>query len=175
MLNRTCPSLPGIDNPTSQNQFPIINTLLSIPFSLLHTLPHLAGIVPISTHQQQLITMGAKITRLWWWDPSPDMIKNSWEICIQNVVAKQHDDTQKAKPDPIHHQSHGDTTFLTMQPTITYCTHTHTLLATISTRTHAPLTLPQARFYLAGFPGTATGYFSHPGMKVQQKWRMCSM
>jgi hypothetical protein len=51
-------------------------------------------------------------------------IENLWEICIQNVVAKQHDDTQKAKPDPIHHQSHGDNTFLTMQPTITYCTHT---------------------------------------------------
>ncbi|KAF8333696.1 hypothetical protein F5887DRAFT_1259663 [Amanita rubescens] len=120
-FHRDC---PGIDNPTSQTAFPIINTLLSIPFSLLHNLPRLAGIVPISFYQQQLITMGSEIVSLWWWDPPPDLIKKSEEIRLQKNAANQYDSTRGAKPYPINHQSRDGTTFLTKQPIITYGTPT---------------------------------------------------
>ncbi|KAF8334439.1 hypothetical protein F5887DRAFT_1273589 [Amanita rubescens] len=113
---------PGIDDPTSQRPFPIIDTLLSIPFSLLHNLPRLVAIVPISVYQQQLITMGSEIVRLWWWDPPPDLIEKSEKIRLQKNAQNQHDGTRSAKPYPIHHQSRNGTTFLTKQPIITYGT-----------------------------------------------------
>jgi hypothetical protein len=102
---------PGIDDPTCRKPFPIIETLLSIPFSLLHNLPRLAAIVPISVYQQQLITMGSEIISLWWWDPSPDLIKNLEKICLWKNASNQHDSTRNAEPDPIHHQSRSGTTF----------------------------------------------------------------
>jgi len=111
---------PGISNLASEQNFPIINTLLSIPHSLLHTLPRLAGIVPLSMFQEQLIIMGTEISRLWWWDPSPEMKNKLEEIRLRNIAANQHDDTRTAKPNSIHHSSRSGTTFLTMQPVITY-------------------------------------------------------
>ena len=96
---------PGIDNPYSQNHFPIIDTLLSIPFSLIHNLPRLGGIVPLSLYQQQLITMGHEIIRLWWWDPSPDEIKE------YEGIANQHDGPRSIPPLPIHHPSRSGTKF----------------------------------------------------------------
>jgi hypothetical protein len=104
--------------PTSQKTFPTIDTLLSIPFSLLHTLPRLAGAVPIS-HYQQLVAMGAEISRLWWWDPPPDMIRGSDKI-LQNVIGNRQDNARQAKPDPIHHPSSLNTTFVPTQPITTY-------------------------------------------------------
>lgn len=115
---------PGIDDPTSQNHFPIIDTLLSIPFSLLHNLPPLSALLPPHTYQQQLVAMSAHITHLWWWDPSPEMIARSLEIRDQNFAENQQDDTPNAKPHPIHHQSRTTTTFLTMQPTFMFGSHT---------------------------------------------------
>jgi hypothetical protein len=113
---------PG--NPTSQTRFPIIDTLLSIPFSLLHNFPRLAAISPFDTHQQQLIAMGSEIMRLWWWDPSPARIKRSREIWNQNVAASQYNSTPNPKPHPIHHLSRRSTTFSMKQPTITFDVHT---------------------------------------------------
>ena len=120
-LNVDC---PGIDDPASQNVFPVIETLLSIPFSLLHTLPRLIAMVPLSRYQHQLITMGLEITRLWWWDPSPDMIRKSEEIRAQKIAAKRYGSTRKAKPHPIHHPSRINITFTTKQPIITFGTPT---------------------------------------------------
>ncbi|KAM6499398.1 hypothetical protein JOM56_004906 [Amanita muscaria] len=85
---------PGIDDPTSRNPFPVIDTLLSIPFSLLHNLPRLAAIVPISVYQQQLITMGSEIAHLWWWDPPPDLIEKSEKIRLQKNAQNQYDGTR---------------------------------------------------------------------------------
>jgi hypothetical protein len=109
---------PGFDNPTSLKHFPVINTLLSIPFSLLHNLPRMAGIAPISAHQRQLVAMGAEIVALWWWDPSPDMIENAAKIRLQNSILNQHNETRNPKPDHIHHPSRRNTTFSTKQPLI---------------------------------------------------------
>ncbi|KAI0275731.1 hypothetical protein BC826DRAFT_1114315 [Russula brevipes] len=61
---------PGV-HPPSDNAFPIVQTLLSIPFSLLHTVPRLSAIVPRSQYQHELIAMGEDILFLWSWDPSP--------------------------------------------------------------------------------------------------------
>lgn len=59
---------PGVDV-NSQRPFPIIKTLLSIPFSILHNLPRLGGMAPHSEHQYALFMMAAKIVQMWWWDP----------------------------------------------------------------------------------------------------------
>ncbi|KAF8334436.1 hypothetical protein F5887DRAFT_1139377 [Amanita rubescens] len=107
---------PGIDDPTSRKPFPIIDTLLSIPFSLLHYLPRLAAIVPTSVYQRQLVTMGLEIVSLWWWDPPPDLIEKSEKIRLQKNAQNQCDGTRSAKPYPIHHQSRNGTPFLTKQP-----------------------------------------------------------
>ena len=105
---------PGFDNPTSLKH----NTLLSIPFSLLHNLPRLAGIAPISAHQRQLVAMGAEIVALWWWDPSLDVIENSAKIRLQNNALNQHNATRNPKPDHIHHPSRRNATFSMKQPVI---------------------------------------------------------
>jgi len=110
---------PGIDDPTSQNHFPIIDTLLSIPFSLLHNYPRLVNL-PFNSHREQLCAMSSQIIYLWWWDPSREMIARSLEIQNQNFAQ---DDTLNAKPLPIHHQSRRSTTFLTMQPAIIFDLH----------------------------------------------------
>jgi len=51
--------------------------------------------------------MGHEISRLWWWDPTPDMIKELKKI------ANQHDGPPRPKPHPIHHPSRDGTTFST--------------------------------------------------------------
>ncbi|KAI0300276.1 hypothetical protein BC826DRAFT_992413 [Russula brevipes] len=61
---------PGV-YPPSDNAFPIIRTLLSIPFSLLHTVPRLSAMLPQTQYQHELIAMGGEILFLWSWDPSP--------------------------------------------------------------------------------------------------------
>jgi hypothetical protein len=75
-------------------------------------------------YQQQLITMGAEISRLWWWDPSPDMIEQSEEIRLQKNLPNWDDVTRNPQPYPIGHQSRDDTTFATKQPIVTYGTPT---------------------------------------------------
>lgn len=58
-----CPGIP------SDDPFPIIRTLLSLPFSLLHTTPRLASMLPRTEYQHNVLTMGLAIIRLWFWDP----------------------------------------------------------------------------------------------------------
>jgi len=54
---------PGVE-PYSAHQFPLINTLLSIPFSLLHTLPRLTSMAPSSKYHGDLVVMGREILSL---------------------------------------------------------------------------------------------------------------
>jgi hypothetical protein len=62
---------PGVE-PYSSNQFPPVNTLLSIPFSLLHNLPRLTSMASSSKYHSDLVTMGQEIVSLWYWDPLPN-------------------------------------------------------------------------------------------------------
>jgi hypothetical protein len=110
---------PGIYNSTSFQNFPVINTLLSIPFSLLHNLPRLCGIFPSSNYQKQLIAMGSEIIALWLWDPSPSMIREMEATQKQNWASDLQNDNKVPKPPPIHHPSRKDTTF--------FNTHLHSL------------------------------------------------
>ena len=103
---------PGIYNSTSFHNFPVINTLLSIPFSLLHNLPRLCGISPLSNYQKQLIAMGSETIALWLWDPSPSMIREMEVTQKQNWALNLQNDNKVPKPHPIHHPSCKDTTFL---------------------------------------------------------------
>ena len=111
---------PGIYNSTSFHNFPVINTLLSIPFSLLHNLPRLCGISPLSNYQKQLIAMGSETIALWLWDPSPSMIREMEATQKQNWALDLQNDNKVPKPHPIHHLSCKDTTFL-------FNTHLHSL------------------------------------------------
>jgi hypothetical protein len=110
---------PGIDT-GSRQPFPVITTLLSIPFSLLHTLPRLSGFTKISPYQNNLIIMATKISELWFWDPSQDMIKDSLDICIRDTAAGRHVSTRNASPFHINHPSHSGIKYSTMQPSITF-------------------------------------------------------
>jgi len=89
---------PGIDDPTSARPFPVISTLLSIPFSLLHTTPRLAALLPLSTYQTELLAMAVEIIRLWWWDPSPQMLEQNRITRSLNIAANRQNDGQSAKP-----------------------------------------------------------------------------
>jgi hypothetical protein len=106
---------PGIDNPAGQ--FPIIDTLLSVPFSLLHCLPRLASLLSPTAHQQQLIVMGYEIMKLWWWEPTPELKEQSRRIRI--TVKK------KTQPNPPPKPIHLITaTFATIKPIIAFGTST---------------------------------------------------
>jgi len=72
---------PGSDNPASQNNFPIVKTILSVPFSLIHNLPRLCAIMTYTPFQQQLIVKSLEIMYLWWWDPSLDEIRDPEGCC----------------------------------------------------------------------------------------------
>jgi len=111
---------PGIDDPTSAQCFPVIPTLLSIPFSLLNTTPRLAALLPLSTYQTELLAMAFEIIRLWWWDPSPQMLEESRATRRLNIATDRQNDGQSAKPLPIHDPSRTTTTFATMQPTTAF-------------------------------------------------------
>jgi hypothetical protein len=100
--SRDCPGI----RPPSDNPFPIIRTLLSIPFSLLHTLPRLTAIVPRSQYQHELIVMGEEIIYLWSWHPSPE------QPIVQGNVHRM--------PQPIPIRDRQDTTFDTMRPHSTF-------------------------------------------------------
>jgi hypothetical protein len=104
---------PGVDNTTNLNHFPIINTLLSIPFSLLHTLPRLAAMRPMSLHQIKLMAMAGLIVNLWDWDPSGNTVHESVKIRFQKTAANQYEPTRNPKPYNITHPSRNDTTFQT--------------------------------------------------------------
>jgi hypothetical protein len=70
---------PGIDPPHA-NPFPVILTLLSIPFSVLYNLPRLSGLVTSSPFRCDLANMALEIVSLWAWDPAPVPVKTSRSI-----------------------------------------------------------------------------------------------
>ncbi|KAJ7276635.1 hypothetical protein C8J57DRAFT_1309898, partial [Mycena rebaudengoi] len=49
--------------------WPVIPTLLSIPFALLHQVPRLASMAPLTAYQSNLLRVAQDIIRLWSWDP----------------------------------------------------------------------------------------------------------
>ena len=63
-----CPGIP------SENPFPVLNTLLSLPFSLLHTVPRLAAMLPRTKYQNDVLRMGLTIIDLWFWDPPASLV-----------------------------------------------------------------------------------------------------
>jgi len=95
---------PGIDV-NSQRPFPIIKTLLSIPFSILFNLPRLGAMTPHSEHQYALFMMAAKIVQMWWWDPP-----NIAPLTPVNAPAIH------TKPHPIKHPSRLNITFKMIEP-----------------------------------------------------------
>lgn len=107
-----------------KNPFPIIDTLLSIPFSLIHNIPRLTAIAPLSIYQQQLATMGLEIISEWWWDPPPDLINESEKICLEKTAINQRVGPRSPKPHPIHHQSRNGTTFSMEQIIVPHGTQT---------------------------------------------------
>jgi len=94
---------PGID-PTHTHPFPVIETLLSIPFSLLHNLPRLSALVTSSRFRRDLVTMAVEIVSLWAWDPEP-----------LNVPITATNPQRTAMPPPIYDDSRT-ATFTSMRP-----------------------------------------------------------
>jgi len=128
---------PGIDNPA--DQFPVIDTLLSIPFSLIHTLPRLTGLVPPTIHQQQLVTMGYEIVRLWWWDPPRDVIESSKGI--RPTLPTCNNEKRRPQPQPIHLIS---ATWSTTKPIIKVGTFVAQLSSSDPHQVPRPIDLPSA-------------------------------
>ncbi|KAK2462053.1 hypothetical protein APHAL10511_006516 [Amanita phalloides] len=115
---------PGV-YPSTENPFPEIDTLLSIPFSLLHTLPRLSSMVPRSEYQRDLILMAEHIVTLWSRDPPPKELDqaiatSSCGACVERT----------APPHPVNHPSRQQTTFVTMQPRTTFGASPSTHLVT---------------------------------------------
>jgi hypothetical protein len=107
---RHCPGDAGV-HPRSNNPFPTIRTLLSIPFSLLHTVPRLSAIVPRSRYQHELIAMGKEIIFLWSWDPSPLEVEQLTIRTAQN---------RTRTPQPISIHDRQNITFNAMRPHVTF-------------------------------------------------------
>lgn len=104
---------PGV-HPPSNNAFPAIRTLLSIPFSLLHALPRLSAIVPRSQYQHELIAMGEEIVFLWSWDPSPG------EVALLPIRASRNNTRAVRSSQPIPIRDRNNVTFDTMRPHVTF-------------------------------------------------------
>jgi len=104
---------PGV-HPHSDNAFPSIRTLLSIPFSLLHTVPRLSAILPRSQYQHELISMAEEIIFLWSWDPSPA------EVELLTAGAAQDDSWTVRTPKPIPIRDRQNVTFDAMRPRVTF-------------------------------------------------------
>lgn len=92
----TAADCPGV-HPNSTNPFPEINTLLSIPFSVLHNFLRLASFILLSQYQADLIAMSLLIMSLWCWDPSPQ------ELAEYKATAKAA--PPLPRPPSIHHPS----------------------------------------------------------------------
>jgi hypothetical protein len=113
-VNRTynASDCPGID-PPSDSPLPIIRTLLSIPFTLLHNVPRLSGMVPRSQYQRDLLRMAEEIIYLWSWDPNPSPAKvEEWTI---HAAQGNLDPTRAPPPAPI---ADRNDTFESMRPTL---------------------------------------------------------
>ncbi|KAJ7831887.1 hypothetical protein B0H13DRAFT_2430424 [Mycena leptocephala] len=95
-------SMPG--KPDSINRFPIIPTLLSLPFSVLHGTARLQGLFPKTIYQNHLIEIANELMLLWSWDPELEEFPNG--IAIMAV-----DDTP-CWPPPLYDPSRTGTTYL---------------------------------------------------------------
>ncbi|KAJ7213593.1 hypothetical protein GGX14DRAFT_445505 [Mycena pura] len=60
---------PGIRVPGVTTPFPVIPTLLSVPFAVLHQVPRLASMSPLTAYQHNVLSVGLDVIRLWSWDP----------------------------------------------------------------------------------------------------------
>ena len=77
-----------------------MNTLLSIPFSILFNIPRLAGLLTSNTFRLDLLGMALEIKPLWAWDPD---ISPSIPITVSNAQRSPmprpiNDDSRKAVP-----------------------------------------------------------------------------
>ena len=109
-------------DPPSGPNFPVLNTILSIPFSLLHNLPRLTALAPLSTYQQNLAIMALEIEKLWWWDPPPKLIEESLVIRAKNMAYGQQSDLRTARPHPIYHSSRSSVTYRARKPRTSFVT-----------------------------------------------------
>lgn len=96
---------PGID-PPHPDPFPIIDTLLSIPFSLMYNLPRLQGLISGSALRLDLIKMAAEVSTLWAWDP---------DVSVNTPVILN--SLRDPMPRPIHDTSRNET-FASMRPSV---------------------------------------------------------
>ena len=116
----TSQDCPGIENENRRVPFPVINTLLSIPFSILHNLPRLGAMLPHSDHQYRLFMMATKIVQLWWWDP-PEMTEDLMNAAVNH--------TPNPQPHPINHPSRQNITFESIRPLHYWSHHRPFMLA----------------------------------------------
>ncbi|EDR10638.1 uncharacterized protein LACBIDRAFT_317320 [Laccaria bicolor S238N-H82] len=119
----TADDCPGIE-PYSSNQIPPIKTLLSIPFSLLHSLPRLTSIVSSSKYHSDLVTMGQEIVSLWYWDPLPTRsYEDQFNTSVNNpcnalpVPISNRSDTFEALRPSAHDKDHQQADPMQARPT----------------------------------------------------------
>ncbi|KAJ7259483.1 hypothetical protein B0H12DRAFT_1108184 [Mycena haematopus] len=97
-----CPGDPG-----SPHRFPVFNTLLSIPFSVLHNAPRLGAMFPMSSFQAQVLRRAYEIVELWSWDPIPSDFPNNMVTAATIPVQW---------PPAVHDVSRQPTTFSSFAP-----------------------------------------------------------
>ena len=70
-----------------------------------------------SKYQSDLIVMAQHVVFLWLWDPSPEELNQSKAVAAANYGANR---GQSPQPQPIHHPSRQNTTYISMRPHITF-------------------------------------------------------
>ncbi|KAJ7770587.1 hypothetical protein B0H16DRAFT_1881577 [Mycena metata] len=60
---------PGVGTSPIHMHFPIVSTLLSIPFAVMHQVPRLVSFSTLTPYQHAVLRVGVEIMRLWDWDP----------------------------------------------------------------------------------------------------------
>ncbi|KAJ6627407.1 hypothetical protein B0H10DRAFT_1994358 [Mycena sp. CBHHK59/15] len=121
---------PGIPLGPSGLQFPVVDTLLSIPFSILHNLPRLQALQPYSPYQAQLVAIATEIILLWGWDSSPTEVA---------AFPKSGDVPVPLQwPVPILHPSRVDTVSATVSFTLSFSAITNDPLSMAPTSSSAP-------------------------------------
>ncbi|KAJ6498300.1 hypothetical protein DFH09DRAFT_1204064 [Mycena vulgaris] len=100
------PGVPGA------RRFPVVDTLLSIPFSILHNAPRLAALHPMTEYQVKLLAIATEIMFLWDWDPEPGDYLNS-------IVFRA--TSTPAWPPPVNDSSRTGTISGLISPSINLC------------------------------------------------------
>ncbi|KAJ7280419.1 hypothetical protein C8J57DRAFT_125265 [Mycena rebaudengoi] len=94
-------TMPG--EPGAADRYPVIRTLLSIPFSVLHNTPRLQSLFPRTPYQRVLLALANELISLWSWDPAPGDFPGG--IAVETVGVP-------SWPLPIYGQSRAGTTYL---------------------------------------------------------------